>query len=258
MESLQCPNCGANVPPDSVRCSFCQSVLARAACPVCYGPVFRGMKFCPDCGSKVVRQDQKPDRNRPCPRCGPPLLPALIAKVRVDECDRCGGIWLDREAFLEICETWDAAALPLDQVEPHPVWTEPEKPASHLTGPALSTQAGLSGRMYIPCPVCGELMLRKNFAGCSGVIIDWCKPHGYWFDRSELQKVVAFVRTGGLQKSREIERGLLREEQERLRELQSQPLPGSIDPRTDSVPELLGLDTDLVATLAAIIRKLFG
>lgn len=206
--------------------------------------------------SRAARPEAR--QESPLPALWPPLLPALIAKVRVDECDRCGGIWLDREAFLEICETWDAAALPLDQVEPHPVWTEPEKPASHLTGPALPTQAGLSGRMYIPCPVCGELMLRKNFAGCSGVIIDWCKPHGYWFDRTELQKVVAFVRTGGLQKSREIERGLLREEQERLRELQSQPLPGSIDPRTDSVPELLGLDTDLVAALAAIIRKLFG
>ncbi|NCC75116.1 MAG: hypothetical protein EOM08_01640 [Clostridia bacterium] len=256
--SLQCSNCGANVPPDSVRCSYCQSVLARAACPACFGPVFRGMKYCPDCGSRIARQDLTPDSTLHCPRCETHLLPALIADVRVDECNRCGGIWLEREAFQEICEKWDAAALPLDRVEQGLVWTDPEKPprSNHVT--PLASQPDSSSRMYVPCPTCGELMLRKNFAGCSGVIIDWCKPHGYWFDRTELQKVVSFVRSGGMQKSREKEMLLLREEQERLRELKSQPLPGSVDPRVDSASELFGIDTDLVETIAGIIKKLFG
>lgn len=256
--SLQCPNCGANVPPDSVRCCYCQSVLAHAACPVCFGPVFRGMKYCPDCGSRISRQDLTPDSTLHCPRCESKLLPALIADVRVDECDQCGGLWLDRVAFQEICEKWDASALPLARVELGSVWTDPEKRPSNRNGPLQTDQSAPTGRMYVPCPTCGELMLRKNFAGCSGVIIDWCKPHGYWFDRAELQKVVSFVRSGGMQKAREKEMLLLREEQDRLRDLQSQPLPGSVDPRVDSASELFGIDPDFVETIAGIIRRLFS
>jgi len=216
------------------------------------------MKFCPDCGSRISRQDLTPDSTLHCPRCETKLLPALIADVRVDECNKCGGIWLGREAFQEICEKWDAAALPLDRIEQGSVWTDPDKLPHTKSGTPLTGKLKPSGRMYVPCPTCGELMLRKNFAGCSGVIIDWCKPHGYWFDRSELQKVVSFVRAGGMQKAREKERLLLREEQERLRKLQSQPLPGSVDPRVDSASELFGIDTDFVETIAGIIRKLFG
>jgi len=131
--SLQCPNCGATVSPDCVRCGFCLSVLARAACPVCFGPVFRGMKYCPDCGSRISRQDLEPDHTLQCPRCETSLQSALIADVRVDECDQCGGIWLGRDAFQEICEKWDAAALPLDRVEQGAVWTDPEN--AHTPGP---------------------------------------------------------------------------------------------------------------------------
>jgi Zn-finger nucleic acid-binding protein len=63
-------------------------------------------------------------------------------------------------------------------------------------------------------------MNRINFAGCSGVILDWCKEHGTWFDQKELQQVVTFIRAGGLKKSRDREKENLRAEQQRLREQQ--------------------------------------
>jgi Zn-finger nucleic acid-binding protein len=50
---------------------------------------------------------------------------------------------------------------------------------------------------YLPCPVCSGFMLRKNFGGCSGIVIDWCKGHGFWFDGSELEKVMVFINSGG-------------------------------------------------------------
>jgi len=118
--------------------------------------------------------------------------------------------------------------------------------------------ATASGTDVMSLPDLWRVDAQENFAGCSGVIIDWCKPHGYWFDRTELQKVVSFVRSGGMQKAREKERMLLREEQERLRDLQSQPLPGSVDPRVDSASEFWGIDTDFVETIAEIIKKLFA
>jgi hypothetical protein len=61
-------------------------------------------------------------------------------------------------------------------------------------------------------------MNRLNFAGCSGVVIDWCKAHGSWFDYRELQQVVTFIQEGGLKKSREREKARLEEEAHRLRQ----------------------------------------
>ncbi len=42
-------------------------------------------------------------------------------------------------------------------------------------------------------------MQRKNFGRVSGVIVDTCGMHGTFFDAGELQDVLAFVRSGGLQ-----------------------------------------------------------
>src|SRR5262249_35738226 len=55
---------------------------------------------------------------------------------------------------------------------------------------------------YVPCPTCGQLMNRKNFAGISGVIVDVCTNHGIWFDRGELPRVLAFAESGGLARAR--------------------------------------------------------
>ncbi|MDE2511394.1 MAG: hypothetical protein KGL74_09750, partial [Elusimicrobia bacterium] len=63
---------------------------------------------------------------------------------------------------------------------------------------------------------CGELMNRFNFAGCSGVILDACKPHGVWFDADELRSIVAFIRDGGMDEAREHELRDLELERARL------------------------------------------
>src|SRR3569832_791108 len=70
--------------------------------------------------------------------------------------------------------------------------------------------------VYRPCPVCADLMNRFNFAGCSGVILDACKPHGVWFDVDELRRIVLFIRGGGLDVARDIERQSLEDERRRL------------------------------------------
>jgi Zn-finger nucleic acid-binding protein len=91
----------------------------------------------------------------------------------------------------------------------------PGMPAS----PAASAERK-PARAYIPCPECAKLMNRRNFAGLSGVILDWCKSHGTWFDRNELKQIVLFVRGGGLRKAREKEKAKLEEEKQHLREEQ--------------------------------------
>ena len=55
--------------------------------------------------------------------------------------------------------------------------------------------------VYRSCPKCSTSMSRKNFGGCSGVIVDECRC-GTYFDAGELESVLAFVRSGGMQLSR--------------------------------------------------------
>jgi Zn-finger nucleic acid-binding protein len=60
-------------------------------------------------------------------------------------------------------------------------------------------------------------MNHKNFSGCSGIVLDWCRDHGSWFDRRELQQIVTFIRNGGLRKAREREIQNIQDQQNRLR-----------------------------------------
>jgi len=73
---------------------------------------------------------------------------------------------------------------------------------------------------YVPCPQCGQLMNRLNFARCSGVIVDVCKGHGTWFDRDELRQIVEFIRAGGLEASRTRELTKIEEERRALQQEQ--------------------------------------
>ena len=46
-------------------------------------------------------------------------------------------------------------------------------------------------------------MNRRNYGGTSGVIIDLCKADGLWFDADELARILAWIRSGGVEKARE-------------------------------------------------------
>jgi Zn-finger nucleic acid-binding protein len=59
-------------------------------------------------------------------------------------------------------------------------------------------------------------MNHKNFSG-SGIVLDWCRDHGNWFDRNELQRIVMFIRDGGLRKARDREHLKLKEQEDRMR-----------------------------------------
>jgi Zn-finger nucleic acid-binding protein len=122
------------------------------------------------------------------------------------ECERCGGLWVSRFAFQQICtrEEQQEAVLGFEAVV---------EQGSAATKPAPV-------RVYIPCPECGKLMNRQQFAGCSRIILDWCKEHGAWCDRNELHRIVRFIRDGGLKKSREREKQKIEDEKARLREHQ--------------------------------------
>jgi Zn-finger nucleic acid-binding protein len=199
-----CPNCGAAATPESVRCAYCHSSLATLVCSKCFGAIFIGMKHCPWCGENATGGKPVETTTAQCPRCSVSLLIVKVGKRTVSECPACGGLWVGNDTFQEVCTDQEQQQLVMG--------------FDFESAGATGVAAAQSGRTYIPCPECHKLMNRQQFAGCSGVIVDWCKAHGTWFDRNELKRIVQFILAGGLNKSREREKIKLEEERQKLRE----------------------------------------
>lgn len=151
--------------------------------------------FCPFCGGRIG--DEKVLEKALCPKCKGPLEPKRKDEIEIDQCPRCGGLWLDRGEF---------NILTAEST----VYRE-EKLKEEYRRPVLPDRIE-----YIPCVRCGKLMTRKNYGLISGVIMDECGRHGIWLDRGELEKIRQFILGGGLEKAqfREIEKN-----RQELREL---------------------------------------
>ncbi|HMQ04031.1 MAG TPA: zf-TFIIB domain-containing protein [Pyrinomonadaceae bacterium] len=212
-ESLNCPNCGGAVMSDRTQCEFCRSRLKSVGCPACLGLMFLGSKFCNNCGSRaaaaVILDGEKAGD---CPRCRRALQLIQIDEVNVRECHKCGGFWSDPATFEDLCANSEnqASVLGFISSDSHP----------NVHPAAIS---------YVPCPDCGQLMNRSNFARSSGVIIDLCKQHGVWFDADELPKIIEFINKGGLSRQREKEKISIEDERRKLRD--DQRLMASIERR---------------------------
>lgn len=163
------------------------------------------MKHCPWCGAGA-REGEFVSVERKCPHCAQKLSQVNLSRHTVLECLRCGGLWVDKATFQDICtgQEEQEAVLAFHDGADNPAAAQPTA----------------SSRVYIPCPECGTLMNRQNFAGCSRVILDWCREHGAWFDRSELHQIVTFIRSGGLKKAREREKRQLEDEKAHVRQQQ--------------------------------------
>jgi Zn-finger nucleic acid-binding protein len=140
----------------------------------------------------------------------------LIGDCHLKECPRCEGLWVDAPTLNQIC-------------------TDREK-QSAILGVAITLEdkpGQLEPVRYLPCPICKEFMNRVNFANCSHVIVDVCKPHGTWFDKDELRRIVEFIRGGGFDKARAIQIQQWQDERHRLESARSAPPPPDISSGVD-------------------------
>jgi Zn-finger nucleic acid-binding protein len=200
--TLTCPQCGAAAASDATSCSFCHARLATVACAACFGLVFIGSKHCDHCGAALTPPDRGAASSRSCPRgCGA-LRGLSLGGVEIEECEGCGGMWLQQGVFQRLYAEEEHGSIALG----------PELKAHEVQRSAVETVR------YIPCPQCAKLMNRVNFAKRSGIILDSCAHHGTWFDADELRRVVEFIRNGSLEQVRQHERDFLSEER-RLQEL---------------------------------------
>jgi Zn-finger nucleic acid-binding protein len=242
--TLNCPMCGAPSVSDATQCEHCGARLATVACPSCFAMIFLGSKFCQHCGAKIERVEQAEPTPKKCPRCKTDLTALALGAEHVHECPQCEGLWVDVDTFNAICADREKQAAVIQN-------TPPESPA---TAPQFS----LDDVRYVPCPVCGKLMNRVNFAHGSGIILDICKADGVWFDKDELRRIVEFIRAGGLEKSREMDREIWEEEKNRAA-FRGSPPPAGIDPGgagLDIPPSNTSAATDFLGFIGRVIWTL--
>lgn len=207
--ALRCPSCGAPVGAEAAACGHCHAALHPVRCPWCFGWTFTEARDCGRCGSRA----EKPAAKVSCPSCQEPLSARSLGRATLSGCARCEGVWADPESFRRLCEEREAKAAYLGEGSP----LRAPRPSDPQSSPIV----------YRPCPACGELMNRFNFAGCSGVILDACKPHGVWFDPDELRRIAAFIGGGGLDLARSKEKRKLELERRRLAQASEDLSPGS-------------------------------
>jgi len=206
-----CPSCGAQVDEQARRCRYCQAPVATVRCASCFHMSVPDAGFCSGCGAELGLEPVGELGDLRCPICHEALDAYRDGPGALFDCGLCGGQFVEHARLEEVLER-------------------------HGRPPFRQERAKLPGRpdprsAYIPCPVCASFMNRKNFGGTSGVIVDVCRKHGTWFDLGELPRVLAFVATGGLERSRRRDA----EERARVRHevaLTSGPLHAMGDPPT--------------------------
>jgi Zn-finger nucleic acid-binding protein len=188
----RCSACGALLEDEAAACAWCRAAVVRDAralsliCPECYARNAEAARFCSGCGVAFQPEPLPHEREEPpgCPDCGQAMAVRGVGGVWVRECAKCNGLWVPGERLDTLVErAVEAARL-----------REATGSASGAPRPRSVARAFA----YRHCPVCKQRMHRKNFGRRSGVIVDWCGPHGTWLDRDELEQIASFVAAGGL------------------------------------------------------------
>ncbi len=159
-------------------------------CQNCGAPI-EGI-VCPYCGTRNAIDLKKAfdvyeNPNRVCPNCDVLLQTHLIDENRrlyIEQCRHCKGIFLDFGELEEIMEREIRKTERYDLKRLHEVQNNP-----------LIREREVR---YKKCPECRKVMLRINYKGRSGVIIDRCKEHGYWLDGGELRQMMEWAKLEGI------------------------------------------------------------
>ncbi len=138
---------------------------------------------CATLGTNPYRGAAPPNPMGRCPRCADVLLDVDYADTPLDECTRCGGVFVEGWILDRLTEARDARI-------------------SLSISLPVRKMARETAVRYLRCPRCTAQMNRKIFGLSSGVVVDVCKEDGIWFDAGELGVVLEFIESGGLERAR--------------------------------------------------------
>ncbi len=184
----RCGACGAPVDPTSRTCGFCRTEVTleekglSSICPECLSRLSTEAKFCTSCGVPIEPQALTALPKGACPRCKADLRTRDLGEAGVIECSSCGGLWIPPEVFEGLI-----------------------RKAQYASATATLSLAGSRGKVelerhefrYLPCPVCDDMMVPRNFDTRSGILVDVCREHGVWLDRGELEAAIRWSRQRG-------------------------------------------------------------
>lgn len=184
---VRCGGCGAQNARAARSCAYCGAAMATVSCAACLSLNPATYRHCSQCGgdlSAPARSLEEHPHEEPlhCPRCeGEQLEARLLADTLVDQCAKCGGVWLDHEV-LDRLLTDRSRQAPLRE--------------RLLQMPAAAPHEDTRKVVYLRCPECAVLMNRRNPAHRSGIIVDVCAGHGVWFDDRELPILIQLAASG--------------------------------------------------------------
>ena len=184
--SYECPNCGGVVRETARECRYCHSPVATVRCARCFAMNVVEAVHCMSCGTELGLMPVPAEHGDAlrCPRCAERTLEAFTnGEATLYDCHGCGGQFVRNPDLAVMIRRHEARRVGL--------------PRRLRKGNPLSQAV-----TYVPCPVCKELMMRRNFGRISGIIVDVCTSHGTWFDAGELPRILAFVGAGGMDPSR--------------------------------------------------------
>ncbi|MCC6903368.1 MAG: zf-TFIIB domain-containing protein [Polyangiaceae bacterium] len=240
---VECPGCSKQVESSQRTCASCGTPIATVRCGHCYQMNSAESALCTGCGRELGLEPVGEPDAFSCPDCKLPFQLFRGGPGALHDCERCGGQFVDHALLKDL----------LDQRELYgKVAPRPPPRRNPLATPLR----------YIPCPICAEIMLRRNFGRSSGVIVDICSRHGMWFDRGELPAVLEFVEAGGLELARLRELDERRESQRtaRVRKVEealaglSTPAAGNPFDRTRRDAELADAALSLAGFLGNLLK----
>jgi len=201
---VRCSSCGAPRQKSAASCQFCHSDFTihekdlNTICPECMARISDTSRFCHYCGIAIhPRFSAGKLSDMGCPACDgskPLFLRREADHFPFFECRICAGVWLHIEDFQEVIrKSKSEESLPLLERFTTAKTSVPNLPKG---------ETGLQTRFYRPCPSCKTVMSRRNIGEKSGIIVDFCKPHGVWFDGNELSQMIDWIRQGGLERAK--------------------------------------------------------
>jgi Zn-finger nucleic acid-binding protein len=191
---VRCSSCGGAREKGLEHCTYCRADFTLherdldTVCPRCFARVSDRARYCPQCATHLTAEMLAGEETTfVCPVCADDrhLQSRQLGheQVSVLECQRCTGLWLGTQSFLELRNRTSRAAEHLrDALRGQP---RPQRLQDH------------AGPLYRHCVRCRKLMSRRQYARGSGIIIDICRDHGIWFDADELQQVLDWIARGG-------------------------------------------------------------
>lgn len=192
---VRCSSCGGFREDGSQRCAFCKADFTiherdlHTVCPGCLARVSDRAKFCSRCGSALSADVLAGDVSKlMCPQCDQkvPLTNRFISEAQVSflECRMCAGLWMESEGFAKLRRK-------------HKALGDLDESIGRVPRLKQDLRGSENKVRYRKCPVCHKLMNRRLYGTGSGVVLDWCREHGMWFDDGELRQILEWIRQGG-------------------------------------------------------------